>query len=85
MKRAMKHKQKIEQSNQKNEIDFIKEIFEKLNNNEFVRVFQIDTSSSNQSIKKTLISNSESISINKNVREKFRRIHRRDERNLNLN
>ena len=39
MKRAIKQKQKIEQSNQKNEIDFIKFFFEKLNDDEFVRMF----------------------------------------------
>ena len=78
-------KQKIEQSNQKNEIDFIKKTFEKLNDNEFVRVFQFDTSSSSSSTKKTSTSNFESISINRNVRRKLRKAHRRDERSLNLN
>ena len=43
-------KQKIEQSNQKNEIDFIKKILEKLIDDEFVRIFQFDTFSLNQSI-----------------------------------
>ena len=36
-KRAIK--QKIEHLNQKNDVDFIKKTFEKLNNDEFVRVF----------------------------------------------
>ena len=87
MKRAIKQKLKIEQSNQKNEIDWIKKTFEKLNDDKFVRIFQFNTFSFSQSIESISISNFESISINKNVRWKKerRKIRRRDERNLNLN
>ena len=87
MKRAIKQKQKIEQSNQKNEVDWIKKTFEKLNDDEFVRIFQFDTFSLSQSIESTSISSFESISINKNVRRRNerRRTRRRDKRSLNLN
>ena len=87
MKRTIKQKQKIEQSNQKNEINWIKKTFEKLNDDKFVRIFQFDTFSLNQSIESTSISSSESISINRNVRRKNerRKTRRRDERSLNLN
>ena len=47
IKRTIKQKQKIEQSNQKNEIDWIEKTFEKLNDDEFVRIFQFNTFSLN--------------------------------------
>ena len=82
-------KQKIEQSNQKNEIDFIKKNLEKLIDDEFVRIFQFDTFSFSQLIESTSISSSESISINRNVQRKndivARKTRRRDERNLDMN
>ena len=73
----------------KNDVDFIEKTFEKLNNDEFIRMSQFDSSSSSRSIEKTSISNFESISKNKNERRKnqivVRKTRRRDERNLNLN
>ena len=89
MKRAIKQKQKIEQSNQKDEIDFINFFFEKLIDDEFVRISQFDTFSFSQSIESISISNFESTSINRNVRRRndivARKTRRRDERNLNMN